>query len=341
MYGATPLLNLTWQNFYPCELRPQQVAARLEFVQIFLEAMAASNAWGDLTPEELEEFEQTRCSDTKLDSLACKLECSLHEMLLCLDDFFFFGALKRHPHKPAHSNDETSKYSHVHLMTGFGILKGEVADCFAESRPRYNSDRWFAEICLYPKIGDPKIPGSEVERISFAENVASLIHEMVHAYIQMFVCQRPQCERNLLDTAGLSGHGPIFMKLHTLIVETVRAWHTSLEYVDQNRCYPGTGFDLWSHITEHEAIEAYGKAGKLGRFLPLNADSPHTLIRIVKEELPNRECIYNVVCRQPASNTRQQVDPEAEFVVDEDDDDYDDDEEYQNDGDDDDDIDDL
>ncbi|KXH67872.1 hypothetical protein CSAL01_01698 [Colletotrichum salicis] len=185
VYGATSLLKLTCQNFYACEPRPQQVAARLEFVQIFLEAMAGSTAWGGLIPEELEEFEQNRCSDTKLDSLARKLEGSLHEMLLCLDDFFFFGALTRHPHKPAHSNDETSKYSHLHLMTGFGILKGEVTDCFAESRPRYNSDRWFAEICLYPKIGDPKIPGSEVERISFVENVASLIHEMVHAYIQM------------------------------------------------------------------------------------------------------------------------------------------------------------
>ncbi|EXF82533.1 hypothetical protein CFIO01_11007 [Colletotrichum fioriniae PJ7] len=168
-----------------CKLRPQQEAARSEFVRIFLEALAASEAWYALATEELQAFEQSQPSRTEVESLAHRLDHSLHEMMVCFDDFFFFGALTRYPHKP--TDTKIPRYSHVELLTGFGDLKGEIGDnTFADSTPVFEVDRWFAEIRLLPKMTKYENLISKVEPILFEEIVESLIHEMVHAYIQMF-----------------------------------------------------------------------------------------------------------------------------------------------------------
>ncbi|KAK1455447.1 hypothetical protein CMEL01_04207 [Colletotrichum melonis] len=222
-------------------------------------------------------------------------------------------------------------YSHVELSTGFGEMKGNnEGNVFARSRAVLGINQWFAEIRLFPKTTKYENLIRKVELVSFEETVESLIHEMVHAYIQMFVCQRPQCARNLLNTEGLIGHGSTFMKLHGLIVEIVRTWHPSLEYVERERCHPGTSFDMISHSVEERAIEAYKKTGKHEGYLPLRSDSPKTLIRIVKEDLPNGDCFFHVVYSDP----QQQIDPDAEYVDDENDGGYDDSEEYEEDEDD-------
>ncbi|KAK1726881.1 uncharacterized protein BDZ83DRAFT_773087 [Colletotrichum acutatum] len=177
MYAATPLLNLTCRNFYRCKLRPQQEVAQREFVQLVLNALAVSKAWYDLDPEELEAFEKSRYSRTEVESLALQLEGSLHEMMVRLDDFFFFGALTRYPHNPTDTN--VPRYSHVELLTGFGDLKGKgEGNSLADSTPVFEVGRWFAKIRLFPKTTVNKNLISKVERISFEEIVASLIHEM-------------------------------------------------------------------------------------------------------------------------------------------------------------------
>ncbi|KAK1482299.1 hypothetical protein CABS01_13997 [Colletotrichum abscissum] len=330
MYAATPLLNLTCKSFYWCnQLRPQQEVARCEFVQLFLGALAVSKAWYALTNEELEAFEQSRYSRMEVESLARQLEDSLHQMMVRLDDFFFFGALTRYPDKPIGTN--IPRYSHVELCTGFGHLRDDFGQtCFADTERVYEAGRWFAKIRLFSKIRYDENLTNRVNRISFEKNVASLIHEMVHAYLQMFVCRSPQCNRNLLNTTGLTGHGPTFMKMFGLIMETVRTWHPSLEYVGQDRCDEGTCFDRVNHDHEQRAIEAYKKTGKHKGYLPLRSDSPKTLIRIVKEDLPNGDCFFHVVYTDP----QQRIDPDAEYVDDENDGGYDDSEEYEEDEDD-------
>ncbi|UQC88435.1 uncharacterized protein CLUP02_13959 [Colletotrichum lupini] len=120
------------------------------------------------------------------------------------------------------------------------------------------------------------------------------------------------------------------MKMFGLIMETVRTWHPSLEYVGQDRCDEGTCFDRVNHDHEQRAIEAYKKTGKHKGYLPLRSDSPKTLIRIVKEDLPNGDCFFHVVYSDP----QQQIDPDAEYVDDENDGGYDDSEEYEEDEDD-------
>ncbi|KXH44195.1 hypothetical protein CNYM01_09008 [Colletotrichum nymphaeae SA-01] len=329
MYAATPLLNLTCREFYRCKLRPQQEVAQREFVQLALDALAVlSKAWYDLSPEELEAFEKSQYSWTGVESLARQLEGSLHEMMVRLDDFFFLGALTRYPHNPVGTN--IPRYSHVELLTGFGNLKESIGDNrLAESEAVYQAVRWFAKIRIFPKMNYGEHLPNSVERISFEDNVASLIHEMVHAYLQMFVCRGPQCTRNLLNMIGLTGHGPTFMKMHGLIVETVRTWHPSLEYVGQKRCDEGTCFDRVNHNYEQRAIEAYKKTDQHEGYLSLKADSPHMLIRIIEDKLPNGKPWCNVVYRPPVSNKRQQIDPDAEFVDDENDGGYDDSEEYE------------
>ncbi|KAL0768240.1 hypothetical protein CaCOL14_009215 [Colletotrichum acutatum] len=161
----------------PPSVRRDQEVAQREFVQLVLNALAVSKAWYDLTPEELEAFEKSRYSRTEVEFLALQLEGSLHEMMVRLDDFFFFGALTRYPHKPTDTN--VPRYSHVELLAGFGDLKGKgEGNSLADSTPVFEVGRWFAKIRLFPKTTVDKNLISKVERISFEEIVASLIHEM-------------------------------------------------------------------------------------------------------------------------------------------------------------------
>ncbi|KAI3531359.1 hypothetical protein CSPX01_14231 [Colletotrichum filicis] len=321
-YGATPLLNFTAQNFHECELRPQQTAARAEFRRIYRDALILSEVWSDLTPEALKSFEKGRGSE-EVRSMAQRLERSLHTMMLHLDDFFFLGALTR-----PHHNLTTSSQTHplTKLETGFGVLKGTVSDIagtLAEADPHRGDGGWFSVMRLWLKYSQRANPdsSSEVEPfriISFENTVVALVHEMVHAYIQMFLCRRPQCYRDRLNTDGVSGHGPTFKKLLSLITIEFQTWHASLRKIIRARCYKGTWVDSVNDNAEQVAIQAASRKRKLDQYLPLRKDSRRTLVRIVNTELPNGESTSNVIYRLPGSDVPQEADEDPDYVYDED-----------------------
>ncbi|KAI2614012.1 uncharacterized protein GGS25DRAFT_527127 [Hypoxylon fragiforme] len=56
--------------------------------------------------------------------------------------------------------------------------------------------------------------------------VGQLMHEMVHAYLQVFACNCFWCSRDALNTVGIEhdGHGSVFLMLHRLILTEMRRW---------------------------------------------------------------------------------------------------------------------
>ncbi|KAG7064349.1 hypothetical protein JMJ76_0007394 [Colletotrichum scovillei] len=321
-YGATPLLNFTAQNFHECELRPQQAAARAGFKKIYRDALILSQAWRNLTPEALKSFEKGGGSE-EVKSMAQSLESALYTMMLHLDDFYFLGALTR-PHHNLTASSQT--HSLTKLETGFGVLKGTVSAAAGrpgEAEEHRGDGGWFSVIRLWLKCSTSAIWNSfcgeeSFDIIPFEESVVVLIHEMVHAYLQMFLCRRPQCERDRLNTDGLSGHGRTFQKLLALITVEFQGWHGSLRNIIEDRCYEGTWVDSFNDDVEQAAIEAARSRGELAQYLPLRADSCRTLVRIVNKELPNGERTSNVIYRQPGSDIPPKADEDPDYVYDED-----------------------
>ncbi|KAI1765293.1 hypothetical protein GGR53DRAFT_465483 [Hypoxylon sp. FL1150] len=71
--------------------------------------------------------------------------------------------------------------------------------------------------------------------------VGQLMHEMTHAYLQIYVCNCWKCERDSLNTVGVEedGHGPVFLMLHRLVLTEMREWHDELQYLLDGDC-PGS-----------------------------------------------------------------------------------------------------
>lgn len=321
-YGATPLLNLTAQNFHECELRPQQVAARSGFKKVYRDARILSKAWSDLAPEALKSFEKGRGSE-EVRSMAQRLESALHTMMLHLDDFFFLGALTR-PHRSLTTSSQTHPLTK--LETGYGVLKGTVSAVawrLAEAESNRGDGEWFSVMRLWLKYSPRANQNSSggvgpFHVISFEKSVVALIHEMVHAYIAMFLCRRPRCYRDRLNTDGLSDHGPTFKKLLALISREFQKWHGSLRKIIRDRCYAGTWVDRINDNYEQVAIQAASRKRRLDRYLPLRKDSRRTLVRIVNTELPNGESTSDVIYRQPGSDIPQEADEDPDYMSDED-----------------------
>ncbi|KXH37116.1 hypothetical protein CSIM01_00178 [Colletotrichum simmondsii] len=337
-YGATPLLNFTCDNFYKCEeeLRSEQILARNSFIEIFLSALDQSSIWENFTPEEIEAFEQD-CGSFNVKSKVFGLDKSLHEMMDHLDDFFFFGALTRVRYEPPTLLQRSPL---LKLETGFNTFKGKVTDLYGYQTNYEGADGLASRIVVYTKRFVTSLEAKQdASNIPFKDIVQTLIHEMLHAYLAMFVCERPQSLRNLLNTVGLTGHGPTFMKLQTLITETVRTWHPSLKDMNRDGCRADTAFDTFDHDEEQRAIKEAASKGLLRGFYRLKKDSGHERVQIIGEKLSGGKYKYSVIYRPAASNYRQQnhrqqIDPDADFVDDENDGGYDDSEEYEEDEDD-------
>ncbi|TGJ84351.1 hypothetical protein E0Z10_g4400 [Xylaria hypoxylon] len=61
---------------------------------------------------------------------------------------------------------------------------------------------------------------------SLVELVATLLHELTHAFLRMFVCLCPRCLRNDFNGVGvqITGHGPIFRGMHYAAMVTLASW---------------------------------------------------------------------------------------------------------------------
>ncbi|KAI1641673.1 uncharacterized protein F4817DRAFT_363810 [Daldinia loculata] len=191
-YRPREILNATIRAFYnrqDFELNPRQTAARENFCAKYV---LQSPFYGrKLGPRESYEYVD---NDVKFWAQQ-------------LDDFFFFGLLGRY----------------VTIETGFDVvgedplqleadIRGETTTVAEDESGRY------VRILLNTGRGDTIYELNDI--------IGQLMHEMVHAYLQIFSCDCLRCERALLNTTGIpkDGHGPIFLMLHRLILSEIRRW---------------------------------------------------------------------------------------------------------------------
>ncbi|GKT64785.1 hypothetical protein ColTof4_07183 [Colletotrichum tofieldiae] len=293
---------MTCGHFLDCELQPRQIAARDAFVECYLEALPRAGAWVKLPAQSLKDFEEDNGSnEVKIE--AAFFEGSLRSMMRYLDEYFFFGTMTR--------LQTGQKRLLLTLQTGFSLLKADVSfDRYGDTTTYGLASREpYSRIRLWSKMssGNPwdQKSSREVRRLPFTQNVATLVHEMVHAYLRMFICVGEQCKRNILNTLGLTGHGSTFVKLYALILGEVWKWHPELEVLTRDECIPGTAIVKTNILVEAMERLKWKAEGQGRDFLPLRADSPLILVRQT-EELIKGVSTMSITYRRPGSKIPQQ-----------------------------------
>ncbi|KAI1390098.1 uncharacterized protein F4822DRAFT_428441 [Hypoxylon trugodes] len=195
VHKARDLLNHTVIAFHTRsdrDLSEVQIEARDKFVVMFKKQKQAYGGQVKLDASMKKVMDQ-RLNDVKA-------------FFTFLDEFFFFGQLG----------------SHVELNVGI--------DCVGKD-PMGFDDRIEGE--TYPaKKRDEESTiiklniGSKGKLCTLDVIIGQLMHEMVHAYFQVFACDCAQCNKNVLNTVGIKNdaHGPLFLILHRLILTEMRTW---------------------------------------------------------------------------------------------------------------------
>ncbi|WQF87471.1 hypothetical protein CDEST_12485 [Colletotrichum destructivum] len=323
-YGATPLLNMTCGGFLLCELRPHQIAARDAFVRCYLEALPRASAWAALPVKSLRDFENGG-GTAEVEAEAAFLERSLRAMMGHLDEYFFFGTLTR----PLKGKVKPLMVLH----TGFDQLRSEVGlQLYGDSTTFHHViGSEYSRIRIWSRLSrdypwDPN--GMVPERVSFTHIVGTLVHEMVHSYLRLFICKGLQCRRDLVNTIGLTGHSWTFIKLYSFVLGEIWKWHPALATLSIEECIPGTSIVMKNIAVEAEARMKLKAEGRDRDFLPLRSDSPRNIVCLTVEGgLIEGMYTMRITYRRPGSKIPSQEEGD-------DDDDDDDDDEGDDDGDD-------
>ncbi|KAI1142863.1 hypothetical protein F5Y05DRAFT_420714 [Hypoxylon sp. FL0543] len=124
----------------------------------------------------------------------------------CLDEFFFFKLLG----------------PRVRVKSGLDVVGGDPLsiDERIEGETFPCKSRNLVYIQININIG------SKGRLYKLDAILGQLMHEMVHAYFQLFACDCPSCSKDALNTVGVAddGHGPLFLSLHRLILSEIRNW---------------------------------------------------------------------------------------------------------------------
>ncbi|KAF6818182.1 hypothetical protein CSOJ01_02063 [Colletotrichum sojae] len=269
-YKGNDLLNFTSEQFCEGPLQEWQVKARHAFVECFLDMTPRAQAF------EAKEYrlDLTGFND---DSEAASLDTCFWFLMKCLDDFFFGGNLTRF-------RDGSFL---VHLLTPYDCTRGisdhnmlgltRIDDPHAENADPYCTEL-SCQIEVYPHfLLDSRNPDKDRP---WPATLETLVHEMVHAYINMFVCRGPQCDKNVLNTIGLTGHGPVFLKLHALLIKQMRTWHPLLKDLNIRNCLHRGTVDATAMHREEGAREAAEARGELAAYWPLKGDNRQTIVQL-------------------------------------------------------------
>lgn len=217
-YKPRDLLNNTVAYFQLAEelLTKPQIAARDEFISLF----ENPETQRDLTTDD---------------------EDLLARVAELVDDFFFFGSLTHE--RPDDEIYGAKKYIRTCIesieLCGKDVNGYTETDdagypfykCVVIDEHRSNDD------------GDPNVPNT------LPEAVSTMVHEMAHAYLEVFGCGMGKCYTNILNNVGASGHGPIFQSLFASMILTIRDWSDELADFCINEVDP-VGVD--QHILECE-----------------------------------------------------------------------------------------
>jgi hypothetical protein len=78
-----------------------------------------------------------------------------------------------------------------------------------------------ASIIIYPRLGRNRTQ-------SLSEMIETLVHEMIHAYLGLFVCRGLVCTKEAPGTVGTQSHGAAFFLLQARITNIIRSWDPEL-----------------------------------------------------------------------------------------------------------------
>ncbi|KAI5927279.1 hypothetical protein F4810DRAFT_650107 [Camillea tinctor] len=115
--------------------------------------------------------------------------------------------------------------------------------------------------------------------------VETSLHEMTHAYIDTFVCDLPQCERNVLNTSGIkkSQHGPTFRALSYAVMSCISQWRPALKDVFLHPSFTGFVYRP-AYELEQTRIRDDKEFGMLKEFLPLVKAPSHLQLIQIRED---------------------------------------------------------
>uniref|UniRef100_L2FI95 SprT-like domain-containing protein n=1 Tax=Colletotrichum fructicola (strain Nara gc5) TaxID=1213859 RepID=L2FI95_COLFN len=218
-YGARDLLNKTVAGFLHDKLTARQKAAQDGFHKRFKDGSSMA-AILDTRP-----------------ALAGKSP-PLRDLMRFLDDRFFFGSMTRRG------------LPTVQLLTGYSHLGVGEEGKLGDARQKGEN---LVVIRLFSSWRDLSVPHRTIVKGEWSNIVGVLIHEMVHAYLFLFLCKGQTCERNRLNTYGVTGHGPVFTSLLALIIREIRSWHSDLTNLYASHFDAVTGADWRSWDLETSA----------------------------------------------------------------------------------------
>ncbi|KAI1106686.1 hypothetical protein F4804DRAFT_347629 [Jackrogersella minutella] len=179
---------------------------------------------------------------TSLTSFQGDVEYLFHQ----LDGYFFFNALQ----------------NHISIKSGLANVGDDPLGI----------DIKFEEEAYAPTEGDGEHfqinvnIGANGHLYELTDIVGRLLHEMVHAYLQIFVCNCVKCSKGIIDTVKVDHdmHSHIFSLLHHLIVADLKEWghyyqHDSLKELLADDCL-GLRIRKRSNFQPEEGSKKMGQA---------------------------------------------------------------------------------
>ncbi|KAI0136230.1 hypothetical protein BJ170DRAFT_677110 [Xylariales sp. AK1849] len=130
------------------------------------------------------------------------------------------------------------------------------------------------------------IVGNAERHFNLNEALSSLLHEMVHKYLESFTCMCKECSKNAGNTIGMAGdrHGPVFQALHRLILSAIRGWHKDLKSVDSIDC-PGDAISRYAAHEARVAVSLLEDKDRKALFLREPKGQSRLLIGIIDKDL--------------------------------------------------------
>ncbi|KAL3305216.1 hypothetical protein RB213_004002 [Colletotrichum asianum] len=267
-YDATDLQDATCAGFLSGERYPHQLMAKSAFLKWYSKQFAPRAFDG---PPHIDIHLTTSPPSAQRKIF---FRDSLREIIRMFDDYFFFGTLTRH--RPGCLRPL------VRLDAGNDLLKTHISPdriycggiCKGSSEFGYP----YSEVAVFEALHDHSGP---IYYASLQFAIRTLLHELLHAYIDVFICTCACCKKDIPNTRGFTGHGKTFLRMNTLMMEELRSWHPDFTAWWPYDLHGGFFFPLVSFREEEDEYRKWRSLPHFGRLNPLiQEDSPEKLVRM-------------------------------------------------------------
>ncbi|RWA07583.1 hypothetical protein EKO27_g7535 [Xylaria grammica] len=231
-YKSQELVENTVFSFFPMSsdrnLTPTQISTRTKIISLYRKAKNKKKPF------------RTR---------------DINRFLCLLDQFFFFGAMVNNG-RPRVYCKLWQKQSGLIKLCAPSLVKRDKMP-WGYTRHRHIKNYGPFEMIHMPAKDFFDYP----EKISVSFLLETLVHEMVHAYVNLFLCQCRACHKDMINTKGITGHGKTFIMILDCIDYTLRTWDVGLSGLMRQVVILGGEhhiFDEVKMLHQHE-MELYRK----------------------------------------------------------------------------------